>query len=358
MKKVCIDLRFIGSKGHSGIERYVRELSLGLTEIRTDLDLIFFVSKGIKVKLDRAEVREIPETYFTLKQHLGFIVNNYLRDIDLYHYPHFDAPLNLNKTQLVITIHDLHPLNIPNFIPKVKQLHFKLMTGLSIKRARKVIAVSNTTANDILKHWKYAERKLVVIYEGVSSNYYPRPIDEIDQVRTKYNLPERYIFYIGNAKPHKNLARLIQAYSRLPQDLQGEYPLVIAGIRKNEPPFTIQNIILPGYIDDQDLPALYSGATLFVFPSYAEGFGLPPLEAGACGTPSAIARATSLPEVMGENAFYFDPFNINEMRDVLLYALNNPSTTSEIAKKAQIHAKRRTWNNVAEETISVYRSVL
>ncbi|MGQ9706204.1 MAG: glycosyltransferase family 4 protein [bacterium] len=359
MKKVCLDLRFIRPFGHSGGERYVRELARGLTEIKDTFDFTFLLTRGVDVNFNNSKVKHIPENLLTLRQHITFNTNRYLNGMDLYHYPHFDAPLYIDGPPLVITIHDLHPINLPNYTSRAKQLYFKMMTSLSIKKAKKVITVSNTTANDILKNWPKAEKKMVVIYNAVPSNYYQRSQNEIEKARAKYKLPERYIFYIGNTKPHKNLARLIRAYSEMTEELQNEYPLVIAGVKSREEiPFITENVILPGFIDEDDLPAIYSGAMLFVFPSYAEGFGLPPLEASACKTPSAVARATSLPEIMGENALYFDPFSINEMRDVILYALNNPSKISELAKKAYSHAKKRTWRDVAKETSWVYRDVL
>jgi len=359
MTKVCLDLRFIRPVGHSGGERYVRELAMGLTEISNTFDFVFLTSYGVEINFNKSEVRPIPENFLTLRQHITFTINRYLNGADLYHYPHFDAPLYLDGPPLVITIFDLHPINLPDYTNKAKQFYFKVMTSLSIKRAKKVITLSNTTANDILKHWPSAEKKLVVIHAAVSSNYYPRSPDEISKVKARYALPEKYLFYIGNAKPHKNLTRLFQAYSGIPRELQKEYPLVIAGVKSQEDlPGIIENMILPGFINEEDLPAIYSGATLFVFPSYAEGFGLPPLEAGACGTPSAIARATSLPEVMGENALYFDPYNVHEMRDVIIYALNHSSELRKLSKKVVAHATHKKWTDVAEETINVYKSIL
>jgi len=288
-----------------------------------------------------------------------FGLRGYLKDAALYHYPHFDAPLYSGKPPLVITIQDLHPLTMPGYTSSLKRTYFKWITGISISRAKRIITISEATAREIIRFWPRCEEKITIVPLAVSSRFSPRGTEEIAQTKSKYGLPGDYLFYIGNPKPHKNLQRLLEAYGSLPKNVREKHPLVIAGVKsKQELPEGNDGVIVPGFIAEEDLPAVYSGAILFLFPSYAEGFGLPPLEAAACGASAAVARAASIPEVMGDAAFYFDPFDINDIRNVIERALTSPGDLEAMAAAAKERAASRNWDDVARDIAGVYREVI
>jgi alpha-1,3-rhamnosyl/mannosyltransferase len=182
-------------------------------------------------------------------------------------------------------------------------------------------------------------------------------------VRDSHGLPERYILYLGSNKPHKNLVRLVEAWAVLqPQPL----PLVVAGFwdarypgpRQHAEELGIEEVIWLGPVPEQDLPALYTGATLFVFPSLYEGFGLPVLEAMACGTPVACSDSSSLPEVAGDAAILFDSTDVGDMAEAIGLLLGNPDLRQRLAKAGLQRAKRFSWQRTAKETLEVYRHVL
>jgi glycosyltransferase involved in cell wall biosynthesis len=360
LKTVYFDLRFLKPGIPSGGARYALEVAQALKTTDGRFDCKFIVLEGVNAGFDKADLIEIAEPILSVRQHAAFTLKNYLRGADLYHYPHFDAPFYAGGPPLILTIHDLHPLKVPGYTTGVKRKYFEVVTALNLRRATSVIAVSNYTREHILETWPWAADKTVVIGEGVSKPFYPRSKEELLNVKSKYRLPDDYILYIGNAKPHKNLERLFRAFEALDRGLRERHPLVVAGAEREDVTGYSpgENVLYPGRIDEEDLPALYTGAYLFVFPSYAEGYGLPPLEAGACGTPSAVSRAASIPEVMGDAAVYFEPFDTNDIAGKLYYLLTAPDVIGELAVRAMKRSSAADWREVASEISNLYYSVL
>lgn len=299
----------------------------------------------------------------SLAQHLEFFTHRC--QADLYHYPHFDLPVGLQKVRLVITIHDLYPLIIDGYCSAVKRIYFHCLTKYNVRRAARIITVSRSTKRDVVERLGVSEEKVVVIHPGYTPKY--RPINDeqhLEETRDKLKLPGKFILYVGNHKPHKNLMRLLEAYSLQPAALRSVYGLVLSGpitadtnkLRAKAKHLRIEDRIkFIGLIEQGYLPALYNLAALVVLPSLYEGFGLPLLEAMACGTCVACSDRAALPEVAGGAGRMFDPYSAEEMMHVLTKALEedvgNPAARTAVLKRAAEFS----WEKTAEETFRLYK---
>ena len=217
-------------------------------------------------------------------------------------------------------------------------------------------------------HARLNPAKVRVIHNGVSERFAPQtdPV-VLAAARQRYSLPERFAFWAGDFRPEKNLRFLIKAWARLQRRQAGLPALVLAGAQKfdyrqlrNE---VVKRglegkVLFPGFIDDEDLPAVYSAATVFVFPSLAEGFGLPPLEAMACGTPCVVSNSSSLPEVTGSAALLFDPTSLEAFEDCIIRVLTQPDLYETLKRDGLRRAAGFSWAKAADETLAVYRDAL
>ena len=301
----------------------------------------------------------------SIGHHIEFLRFN--DDCDVYHYLHFDMPLGMRKIPLVVTIHDLYPLVLPGYCSKLKKNFFKYICQKNGQRAARVITVSQNTKKDILEHLDIAEEKIVVIPQGYSTRF--KPIDDVDSLNViaeKYQLPQSFLLYTGNHKPHKNLPRLLQAYSVLPKALRDDMDLVLTGpitadtenLRELAKKLGIDSQVkFIGLIDPDELPGLYNLAKLLVQPSLYEGFGLPPLEAMACGKPVVCGRAGALPEVVGSAGRLFDPYNVDDIAGVLKEVIekdvdNPPRKNVLLSRAAELG-----WAKTARKTYQLYQQI-
>jgi len=250
----------------------------------------------------------------------------------------------------VVTVHDLGFKYFPQAHPRASRLYLDWTTRYSAARAAVVLADSRATANDLTAFYGTSPDKIRVIYPGVD-----RPaIGDIDAVRQKYRLPERYFLFIGTLQPRKNIARIAQAYARWWAGHQSEgVGLVLAGGRGwlYDEAWTagIPNIYLPGYIDNADKGALYAGALALVFPSLYEGFGFPVIEAMHCGTPVITSRTSSLPELAGDAAVLVNPLEVYQIADALEDITANESLRQSLREKGYTQAAKFTWDKTAEQ---------
>lgn len=267
----------------------------------------------------------------------------------------------------VVTVHDLSFEFYPEFFSPRDRLVLSTFVPRSVRSAAKVIAVSQWTKKDLLRRYQLPEEKVVVTYEAAGEEFRPvKDAQALAAVRSKYRLGERFILTLGNLHPRKNLGRLIAAYASLRQAGRIRHQLVIAGqVGWQASPIFQQvrylglegEVLFPGYIPQQDLPALYSDCDLFVFPSLYEGFGLPPLEAMACGAPVVSSRAASLPEVLGEAALFFDPYNEEDIARVIERALTPSELAAQLRARGVKHVQSFSWTKTAEKTLRVYVEV-
>ncbi len=366
--------------GGGGLGRYVEELVTELQKIDTEHRFVLFLKRenfdACKLTNPRFEKVLADVHWYTAKEQLVMPKLIDRAGLDLFHYPHWNVPL-FAKTPFVVTIHDLILLEDPNSARAttlgpvryaVKRLGYKTVLTHAMKKSKAIIAVSHFVKNSILKHFDVPATKLHVIYEGVTSNEMgsgresrildSRP-DPIPAITTPYFL------YVGSAYPHKNLESLLHAFSFFVK----KYPdvkLVLVGkedvfykkLQKELEEIDIKNdaVVFTGFVPDTVLEELYAHASLYVFPSHHEGFGLPPLEAMAHGVPVASSNRGPLPEILGDAAAYFNPDDLEEMVAVMERAHRDDDLRKNLIAKGDTQVKRYSWDTMAREIHQLYES--
>jgi glycosyltransferase involved in cell wall biosynthesis len=298
------------------------------------------------------------------------------QEMDLIHGLAFAAPL-ASSCPTVVTVHDLSFLRYPGAFRPFNRRYLSLVTKASTRRAARVIAVSASTRQDVITLCGVPQEKVVVVPNGVTPEFSPADPVEISAFRQRLGLPNRYILFLGTLEPRKNLVRLLEAYALLRAQEQGDRasgvgaptvpPLVIAGdkgwfyheifARVAALGLTDQ-VSFPGFVPAEELPWWYRGAELFVYPSLFEGFGLPVLEAMACGTPTITSLASSLPEVAGDGAILVDPEDVTQLARAMHQVLTTPGLAGRLRSSGLRQASRFPWEKTAAATREVYRSVL
>jgi glycosyltransferase involved in cell wall biosynthesis len=285
--------------------------------------------------------------------------------IDLLHCPAYTLPWNW-KGKCVVTVHDIIALDFPEYCSCANRTYFRLALPHSINKADRIIAVSHTVKNDILRKFPACASKIEVIYHGIDDIFRETPsVEKLTEVRKKYELPEKYILFVGNIEPKKNIARLIEAFRNLVQQSSIPHSLVIAGqfawkygdimqVKKQND----KRIIFPGYIQQSDLAAVYTLADLFVFPSLYEGFGLPPLEAMACGLPVIASNVGALPETTGGNAFTVNPLSVAAIETAMYKLLHDNNLRTHLVERGRIHVQKFKWKTSWEKTVKLYHSLI
>jgi glycosyltransferase involved in cell wall biosynthesis len=288
-----------------------------------------------------------------------------LNNFDLYHGLAFVSPLLLTKPSL-ITVYDLSFLHYPQVLSASRRLYLRLFTALSCRHARRVIAISQSTASDLHESFGIPLEKIDVAPPGYDPTIYkPLPATEIAAFRAHRNLPERFWLFLGTLEPRKNLPMLLQAYAALP--IAERLPLILAGGKGWDFEAIYQAIEhydldkwvqLPGYLPIEELPLWYNSAEVFLYPSVFEGFGIPVLEAMACGTPVMVSDASSLPEVAGNAGLTLPPHAIDQWTQALSRAYADASWRQLAVERGFAEAKRYSWQLTAVQTINSYRRAL
>lgn len=274
--------------------------------------------------------------------------------------------LPLRGVPTVLTVHDLIFRRYPAHHKRLNRWYLNATMPLFCRRADAIIAVSAQSKHDIIAAYGIPSEKITVIYEAADPRFRPQSPEAVAAVRARYNLPERYLVFVGTIEPRKNLGRVLAAFERLHAAGLTD-ALVIVGKRgwlyddffarlENSP--TKQAVLFPGFVPDADLPAIYAGSQALAFPSEFEGFGLPVLEAMACGTPVVCSNTSSLPEVTGDAALLIDPLDVDALTDGLRHMLLDPGLAADLRARGLIQAARFSWERTARETTAVYRRVL
>lgn len=264
----------------------------------------------------------------------------------------------------VVTVHDIIPLLFPSLHPHASEfIFFRHFLPWALRHSSAVIAVSQSTKEDIIRFYHLPAEKIHVIYEGYDAELF-HPYQDTQAVTQVYGL-EHYIHYGGNILPHKNVARLIQAFKLIASKVP--HQLVLQGRRDSVHAAELETLVMElgladrvvflGYVPLNHLPYLYSGATVFVTVSLSEGFGLPPLEAMACGTPVVASKASSLPEVVGDAGILVDPDDTEQIAEALLQVIEHQALRAELSQKAVKRAGLFSWSTTARQTLKVLQSV-
>ena len=288
-----------------------------------------------------------------------------LNDFDLYHAMAFVSPLILNKPS-VVTVYDLSFIHYPQVLSTTRRLYLRLFTALSCNRAKRVIAISQSTAQDLSQSLGIPEQKIDVAVPGYDVDTY-RPLDSkaIQTFRDQKGLPKRFWLFVGTLEPRKNLPMLLRAYAGL--EPNERLPLVLGGgkgwdydaIYQTIEQFNLSEyVILPGYIPVDELALWYNSAEVFVYPSVFEGFGLPVLEAMACGIPVIVSNVSSLPEVAGASGLCLPPTDTQSWTEALRMAYHNANWRQTAASNGLVEAKRFSWQETAHRTVASYQLAL
>jgi glycosyltransferase involved in cell wall biosynthesis len=270
---------------------------------------------------------------------------------------------------VVVSIHDLSFEHLPHTFHRRSRTQLRLTVRHSARRAAKILTLSEHTRRDVIETYGIDPSRIAAIPLAAPRHFYPVQDDrELQRVRHNYGIAGPYILSVGSIQPRKNLARLVNAYASLrgkfaPSDVP---KLVLVGkcawlydetLRALEQMGVTESVILTGYVPEADLPALYSGAVCFVYPSYFEGFGLPPLEAMKCGAPVIVGNQTSLPEVVGDAALTVDPFDVSSIAAAIERLINDLNLRRELSVKGQKRAEMFDWRETARRTLEIYRQV-
>ena len=360
--RVAMDARMLRPGTMHGIARYVYQL-LSCFRAAKDLELFVLVNRS-NFLLEQSwpeHIRFVPVKagWISFKEQVE--LNLLLRRlrIDIFHSPSFVAPF-FCPTRMVMTIHDLNHLVLPQFYTPLHALYYHFVVKRCVQQSQYIFTVSHFSKGELHRHLGVPEDRILVTHNGVSSAYCPvTDADQLCYVRELYGLPESFLFCLSNNKPHKNIDRLVAAFGASSLEL----PLVLAM------PFDRKLVDIADafgkkyllyftkFIEEEHLPAVYSMTDLFVFPSTYEGFGLPPLEALACGAPVLVSQAGSLPEIVGEHGAYMDPHSEQEMSRALENHFAHAQSPEQAVKRTE-HAHSFSWDTMAAQTIAGYTKAM
>ena len=359
-----------------GIGRYTYNLALNLAALSPEDVFVVFHDPNVAntrydmnalAVLPNVELVPAPASVFSAKQQ--FLIPHLARRhrIDLYHSPCYIMPYVMPCPTLA-TIHDLIPCVYPQSLstPGLRWL-FALLTRLTEWRTTCILVDAESTRHDLMRIMHADPERIVAIPLATDRAFRPYPKADIAGTRQRLGLQTPYVLYLGSNKPHKNLVQLVCAWAKMPASIRTQATLVIAG--QEDPRFpetreTVQRLGLGseirclGAVSSKDVPLLYAGAHCLAFPSLYEGFGLPVLEAMACGTPVACSNRSSLPEIVGDSALTFDPEDSDTIRDALVRLLTDPDLHRRLSRAGLQRAKDYTWQRTASETLGVYRQAV
>ncbi|RME73539.1 MAG: glycosyltransferase family 1 protein [Chloroflexi bacterium] len=291
--------------------------------------------------------------------------------VDLAHVPYFGSPLS-PTVPTVVTIHDLIPMVLAEYRGGLRVRLYTSLVAAGASRAALILADSRHSKQDILAKLHLPDEQVRVVYLAPAPHYQPAQTwQEIVEIKKKYNLPENFVLYLGGYDIRKNVAALLYAYTWVSHTLGDEFPLVLGGkMPPRDTPFTpdprriarelgIEDfVITPGWFEEEDLPLIYAAAAVFVYPSRYEGFGLPVLEAMACGVPVVTTNAASIPELAGPAAYQIDPDDTKHIAAPIIRLCTDEETRDDLIARGFEQVEKFSWEKTAAETLQAYRDVL
>jgi len=310
-------------------------------------------------------IRATPFAPF-LRRFRDSLVEFWKREFDLYLEPNYILLDKIQAKKKLVFVYDFSFDLYPEWHPKDRVLYFKENFWKRIKRADKIFLPSKFIYNEALNRYGFENLKLSVVHLGVDHEIFRKHQPElVEKVSQKYGLPENFILFVGSIEPRKNLKNLLIAYELLPQHVKKEYWLVLVGFNgwnnKEIMAFLNKNkerIVYIGYVSEKDLALIYNKTSIFIYPSLYEGFGLPPLEAMACGCPVIVSNRAGLPEVCGDAAYYIEPESPESIKHGILRILEDNSFREELSKKGLERAKLFTWEKTTKNLLEIFKEVL
>ena len=383
---IGIDIRVLARGSRTGVEEYTINLLSHLLPLDPQINYRLFYNAYHKVRLDYSWLssNNVFLKEFRIPNRAFFIGARYFNQpkidrliggIDLYFNPHFFvAPLS-KKCKKVVTFHDLSFERYPEFFSQRKRFWQKFLMNAKgeAQKADKIIAVSQSTKDDLVNLYQIEPEKIVVVYSGVGEHFRIMNHESkiMNQVKKKYSLPEKFILYFGTIEPRKNIIGLIKAFELLKDNyplsaFSGSLKLVIAGasgwlyqdiFKAAKESKRSRDIVFTGFVEEIDKPYLYNLADLFVYPSVFEGFGFPPLEAMACGLPTIVSASASLPEAVGQAALMVNSSNIDELAWAIKLILTDHKLRKNLIEKGINQAKKFSWSDSARKTLEVIKNI-
>lgn len=370
---IGIDAHAIGAR-QGGNETYIKNLILALSEIDTENRYTVYLTDSQAVRQWREEfipqhpnfqIRRLPPPTPLVRVPLALAFDLRIHPVDVLHVQYTAPPFC--PVPVLATIHDLAFEHLPETFTRRGSMQLKLTVRRTARRAARIATVSEYSRRDLIETYGLAPEKVALTYNGIESRFSSKPESENegDEIRQKFGIGGDFLLAVGSLQPRKNLIRLIRAYSQLREDNPDfKHQLVIVGrklwladeifseVRSHK---WAGDVVLTGYVEDQDLPALYRTAAAFVYPSIFEGFGLPPLEAMACGTPVITGNTSSLPEVCGDAALLIDPLDESDLRQAIISIISDHSLREGLKQRGIIQAAKFSWRETAIETLRLYR---
>ena len=367
--RIAIDARKLRDYG---IGTYIRNLVRNLARIDRTTDYVLIVQPAdVEIASELGDnFRTVPDWSgnYSIREQFTVPLDLRREKVDLFHAPHYVLP-PLTPCKSVVTIHDCIHLRFPQYLPnRLAYVYARSSMWVATHRAARVLTVSETSKRDILRYFRVPESRIDVIYNAIDERLGEAPTDaEVAQVRERYQLNDPFVLYAGNIKPHKNLERLIEAFNTLRRGGLENVKLLIIGdeiskyaalrhaVHKHK---LHKHVRFFGFVPDKTLASLYRLASVFVFPSLYEGFGLPPLEAMAAGTPVITSNVSSLPEVVGDAAILIDPYDPDAIAEAMRRVLTDETLRADLREKGLARVQEFSWERSVHRVRAIYKEVI
>ncbi|HOK09686.1 MAG TPA: glycosyltransferase family 1 protein [Candidatus Hydrogenedens sp.] len=350
----------------SGTGRYTEELVKAFIQIPNVVHIFLSSPKPLNIPSEKLTINPLPNNRYITRLLQKHLLKKHFQKSqpDIVHFP-ATYGYKLGDIPHITTVHDLAFLNNPNWFPPHYRWFYKRRVEETIKFSQRFITDSYFSKRELQKYYNIDKDKIDVIYLGVSDFFKPHTQQQIETIRNKYKLPPKYVLYAGTLEPRKNIPYLIEAWSyiadKIPHHLViigrtgwNTYPIEEA-IKKSKFNERIHRL---GYISDIDLPVIISGAEIFIYLSFYEGFGLPPLEAMSCGTPVIASNCGSLNEILEDTALLVEPSDIQQIAEAIYNLCEDNTKRQVMSHNGIIHAQKFTWEKTAQKTIEAYKKCL